>query len=435
MTRSPFATIAHVALATALLTGCGEGADDASGSTPTPAPGAGEARSALARDEAPDVSPDALSALTSGQAAFALDLYGPLGAEGGNVFYSPLSIHQALTMAYAGAAGATAQEMATVLRLGDAPHAAQNALDLSLSAAARAPVDGEGSPLTLEIVNSMWGSPALSWAQPFLDTLAVHYGAGLRLTDFAADPEAAREAINAWVADKTNDRIPDLFAPRAFGEDTALILVNAIFFKASWETAFEPSATADADFRGLDGTTARVPMMRASLSAQAAVGDGWQAVDLPYVGGRASMLLVVPDDLAAFEARLDDGLYAEVTGALAAGSGTVELPRFEFSQGASLRDTLRTLGMPTAFSDSADFSALTTDVSLQISDVVHKAFVKVDEEGTEAAAATAVVFGPTGAPVDLVPFDVRADRPFVFFVRDRETGAILFTGRVVDPRG
>jgi len=173
-------------------------------------------------------------------------------------------------------------------------------------------------------------------------------------------------------------------------------------------------------------------MMSAGLTTLGAAGEGWRAVDLPYAGGRASMLVVVPDDLAAFEARLDEALYAEMLGALTEGAGSVSLPRFEYSQGASLKDALSAMGMSTAFSGAADFSNLTTDTSLQITDVVHQAFVQVDERGTEAAAATAVVFGPTAAAE---PFELRADRPFVFFIRDRETGAILFTGRVVDPRG
>ena len=429
-TRNPLVLTAAVALA-ACLAACGE---DASGgdSVNPPTPAGSEARSALERDQAPEVAPDALRALTDGQAAFALDLYGPLGAEGGNVFYSPLSIHQALTMAYAGAAGSTAQEMATTLRLGAAPHAAQNALDLSLEAAARVPVEGEASPLALEISNSIWGSPDITWAQPFLDTLALNYGAGLRLTDFAADPEAAREDINGWVADQTNDRIPELLPQGTIDIETALVLVNAIFFKASWETPFEPSQTAAADFHLTGGETVQVPTMSAGFPTLVAAGEGWRAVDLPYVGGRASMLVVVPDDLAAFEAQLDDALYAEMLGALTEGAALVSLPRFTYSQGASLKEALSAMGMPTAFSGAADFSNLTADASLQITDVVHQAFVQVDERGTEAAAATAVVFGPTAAPE---PFELRADRPFVFFIRDRETGAILFTGRVVDPRG
>jgi serpin B len=445
--RRLLVSTASAAALAALLPACGSDSNDETSGTPngpddtptggsvTPPAETGEAKSNLERDLAPAPSADALKALTDGQAAFALDLYGPLGAEGGNVFYSPLSIHQALTMAFAGAAGTTAAEMAAILHLGDDPHTAQNALDLSLAAAAQAPVEGEGSPLALEIANSMWGSPRLAWEQAFLDTLAVNYGAGLRLTDFSADPEAAREAINAWVEDKTNDRIKDLLSQGVITADTVMVLVNAIFFKASWDTPFEPEATQDADFHLVDGTTAPVPMMRQGLDARAGAGEGWQAVELPYKGGRASMVLVVPDDLAAFEEHLDEGRYAEILGALSPNSGTVELPRFEFTATAMLADTLKGLGMVAPF-ESADFSAMTRDEAIAISEVVHKAFVKVDEEGTEAAAATAVVFAGTSEPVDPpAPFHVRADRPFVFFIRDAQSGAVLFTGRVVDPRG
>jgi serpin B len=337
--RSLFALTSAAALA-ALLPACGSDDGDGTGAGPDDGPSGGavtppddtppadtsEAKSNLERDLAPAPSDDALKALTDGQAAFALDLYGPLGAEGGNVFYSPLSIHQALTMAFAGAAGTTAAEMAAVLHLGDEPHVAQNALDLSLAAAAQAPVEGEGSPLALEIANAMWGSPRLRWEQAFLDTLALNYGAGLRLTDFAADPEAARVAINDWVEDKTNDRIQDLLVPGIITPETVMVLVNAIFFKASWDTPFEPEATQDADFHLLDGTTAPVPMMRQGLGAMAGAGEGWQAVELPYKGGRATMLLVVPDDLAAFEEHLDEGLYAEILGSLRGGGGHRRTP-------------------------------------------------------------------------------------------------------------
>jgi len=450
----PFARRTLVALTSAaalaaLLPACGTDDTDDTASGPGDGPSGGavtppndkpeanisEAKSNLERDLAPAPAEDALKALIDGQAAFALDLYGPLGAEGGNVFYSPLSIHQALTMAFAGAVGTTAAEMAAVLHLGDEPHVAQNALDLSLAAAARAPVEGEGSPLALEIANSMWGAPQLRWEQAFLDTLALNYGAGLRLTDFAADPEAARAAINAWVEGKTNDRIKDLISQGLIGPETAMVLVNAIFFKASWDTPFAPEATQDADFHLLDGTTAPVPMMRQGLEALAGTGVGWQAVELPYKGGRAAMVLVVPDDLAAFEERLDEGLYAEILGSLHGGSGTVELPRFEFTASALLAESLKGLGMVAAF-ENAGFSGMTRDDALTISEVVHKAFVKVDEEGTEAAAATAILFIESSVPVDPpAPFHVRADRPFVFFIRDLQTGAVLFTGRVVDPRG
>ncbi len=409
-------------------------------------PPTAEAHSKLSRDLAPAPDAAALQALTDGQAAFALSLYPHLGADGGNLFYSPLSIHQALTMAYAGAVGPTADEMAAVLHLGAEPHVAQNALDLSLAAAADAPVEGEGSPLILEIANSIWGAPDLRWEQAFLDTLALNYGAGLRLTDFAADPEAARLDINAWVSDATRERIPNLIPEGVIDAATAMVLVNAIFFKASWATAFEVESTSDADFHlspnagapsedAPAGEIVLVPTMHAGFETRYTAGEGYQAAVLPYEGGRASMLLVVPTDLAAFEARLDDALYAEILGGLGHAQVTFALPRFEFRKGALLSKALKALGMQHAF-DAADFSAMTKDDQLVISEVIHEAFVKVDEEGTEAAAATAVVFGRATADVEGPPhFELRADRPFVFFIRDEQTDAILFAGRVVDPRG
>ncbi len=429
------------------LGACSNDSDHTAASNPNPdgppITGVTEARSSLARELHPDVSQDTLYALTDGQAAFALDLFAQLNTQPGNLFYSPLSIHQALTMAFAGASGDTAAEMAAVLHIGgfgnggaDA-HPAENVLDLSLSHLGDPVVlEGDpgagGDPLSFEVANSMWGSPALAWEQPFLDTLAVNYSAGLKLTDFTADPEAARGAINHWVSQKTNERIPELLGQGTIDAMTRLVLVNAIFFKGSWAEKFEETATKVESFTLPGDGHVDVPMMHAFSETQYAAGEGYQAATIPYVGGRTSMLLIVPEDMETFESTFDAGEYAALLGRMGQREVDLALPKFEFKFGASLSQPLQALGMAKAFSGDADFSALTHDETLSISDVVHQAFVKVDESGTEAAAATAVVFAGTAAPVD-PPAVVHADRPFIFLIRDEQTQAILFVGRVENP--
>lgn len=432
-----------VSLAALSLFACGTDADENGDPTPngpvTPSvEGVTEAKSSLARELAPAVDDATVAEFTSAQAAFALDLLPYMAAESGNAFYSPVSIHQALTMASAGALGDTLAEMRSTLHvdtLADA-HAAQNALDLSLAAAGNTPLgeDETGDPLALEIANSLWGDPAMAWKQPFLDTLAVNYGAGLQLTDFASDPEAARLLINAWVAEQTRDRIEDLLPSGSLTDLTRMVMVNAIFFKGSWSEAFEPENTRAEAFTRGPGDAVQVDTMHGGGEMLGFQGEGFVAARLPYAGHRASMLLIVPDDLGAFEGSLDAAKLAEITDGLKTYSVDLAMPKFEMKIGKGLKDTLQALGMIDAFNAAADFSGMTEDDQLQISNVIHQAFVKVDEEGTEAAAATAVIFaGTEAAPEPPAPLTVHADKPFLFVIRDDVSGAPLFIGRIADP--
>ena len=388
------------------------------------------------RNLAPDVPDADLQILVEGEVAFTLDLYSELsGLENGNFFYSPFSVHQALAMTWAGALGQTEAEMAEVLHF-DLPqarlHAAHNALDLELARRAEAEIEGDGEPLTLEIANAVWGRLGYAWLDSFLDVLAESYGAGLRVLDFIGNPEGARETINTWVEAQTHDRIQDLIPANAITADTVMVLVNAIFFKASWAEPFEEALTADDAFHFQDGATQDVPMMHHPLvGGWHAAGDGWEAVALPYAGRETSMLIIVPDDLAAFEAGFDANVYQSIVDALGGGDLDLYLPRWEFEKKLSLKTILTALGMANAFTRDADFSGMNGEGGLLIQDVIHQAFVKVDEEGTEAAAATAVLVGETSIPT---PTEVRVDRPFIFFVRDNITGTVLFAGRVTDPR-
>jgi serpin B len=267
----------------------------------------------------------------------------------------------------------------------------------------------------------------------FLDVLAENYGAGLRILDFISETEQSRLAINKWVYDKTEECIKDLIPPGAISELTRLVLTNAIYFNAAWAYPFDEDMTADGQFYLLDGGQVRVPMMKQTESFGYTEGDGYQAVELRYDGGELSMVILLPQggQFEAFEETLNAQQVDSIISCLKHTEVALTMPQFEFESEFSLKDTLAGLGMPVAFSGAADFSGMTGKRELSISDVVHKAFVAVDEAGTEAAAATAVIMELTAMP-DL-PVEVTIDGPFIFLIRDIETGAILFVGRVVNP--
>ena len=398
--------------------------------------------SSLTRDTAPVVSQADAEKLRAGDDAFATDLYQTLSATPAfadqNMFFSPYSISLALAMASVGARGDTATQMASALHFTlpqDRLHTAYDALDLALSSRGASAQPGT-NPFTLRVVNSMWAAPDMQLATPFLDTLAISYGADVRLTDFNA-PDAARNAINTWVSDETNARIKDLLPPKSITPDTRLVLVDAIYFKAGWSQPFLKYETIPQPFHTKTGDTT-VDMMRATGWFHYVEGKGFKAVELPYEGNELSFIAVLPDDLATFERGLD----AETLGGIAPAPlppSTVlslSLPKFKI-EGASLslKDTLKTRGMVDAFDPRlANFSGMTGE-SVVISDVIHKAFVAVDEVGTEAAAATAVNFSDSGSVAITPPtvIEVTLDKPFVFFIRDNATGAILFLGRIAKP--
>lgn len=367
---------------------------------------------------------------------FAADLYA-LAVEGvDNLAFSPLSIAIALAMTSEGARGTSREQIEDVFHLTDVDdvHGGWNAVDQALESRAGTVTrdDDSTDELALTIVNQLWAQDGFTIEDAFLTVLAASYGAGVNLLDFAADPEACRVSINEWVAEQTNDRIPELIPAGVITDLTRLVLTNAIYFKAPWATPFEPEATTDGPFTLLDGSTVDVPMMSSSAAYGMATGDGWQAVELPYADHELEMLLVLPDEgrFADVEARLGTGLLDEVAPGLEPAFTSLTMPAFEIRTPLPLKDPLIALGMPDPFADGvADFSGINPDADLVISDVVHEAFVAVDETGTEAAAATAVVVNVTSAgPPPLV-----VDRPFLWAIRDVPTGAVLFLGRVVDP--
>lgn len=393
-----------------------------------------EVKSDLPRNSAPNVSPSDLAAVVAGNTAFAVDLYKQVRTEQGNLFMSPHSISTALAMTFAGANGMTAAQMADALHFtlpAEQLHPAFNKLDLELASRA-ATASGDTIPFRLTTANAIFGQKDWEFSSPFLDTLAVSYGAGLRVLDFAADPEAQRLLINDWVEAKTNDKIKDLLPAGSITDLTRLVLTNAIYFSAAWDEPFDASETADRPFTIAGGQTVSVPTLHQSHERGYGEGSGYQAAELPYDGNKLSMVVVVPDDLAAFEASLTAQKLGEITDSISTHALDLTLPKFKFEAPLGLKKILMNLGMVDAFMfDIADFSGIDGTRRLAITDVLHKGFVAIDEKGTEAAAATAVIVGTTSLPQ---PATLVVDKPFVFFIRDIPTGAILFIGRVVDPR-
>jgi len=394
------------------------------------------AESTRSRERNPNIDGNDLSNLVDGNNAFALDLYQSLRSQNGNLILSPFSVSLALAMTYAGARGETEAQMAQTLNFPAQAdlHRAFNALDLALEEGT-INLDQDQEPMQLNIANAVWAEQTFSFLQEYLDTIAVNYGAGIHLSDFINNAEPTRKEINNWVSDETEDKIKDLLPADSVGPDTRMVLVNAIYFKADWLDQFDANDTYDREFNLLDGSRVTVPMMGQGMYIPYTSGDGYQAVELPYAGNSAAMTIIVPDQgrFGEVESALTDEMFAAMIASMEQTSLVLRMPKFEFESSFSLTDALSELGMPAAFDrGQADFSGMTGGKDLFIGNVIHKAFVAVDEEGTEAAAATAVIMEATGAMMeDLV---LVIDRPFIFLIRDLESGQILFIGRVLNPQ-
>ncbi len=365
---------------------------------------------------------------------FALDLYGKLKKGDENLFYSPYSISTALAMTYAGARGATAEEMAKTLHFDLPPnrlHPAYAEMIRDLNEA------GKKGDFQLSVANRLWGQKGESFLKEFLDLTERLYGAGLSQVNFAGDAEGARRTINDWVEKQTADRIKELILKDVLGRDTVLVLVNAIYMKADWLSPFRKQETRDEPFFATGDRELKVPMMHQTGSFGYAETDGLQVLELGYKGDRLSMVILLPrqkDGLADLEKRMNFGSMTRWLAQLEIRKARVSLPRFKATMGFNLKDKLQSLGMTTAFTAKADLSGMNGKKNLSISGVIHKAFVNVDEKGTEAAAATAVIVGRTAMPMPEQIPEFRADHPFVFLIRDRQTGAVLFLGRVMKPK-
>jgi serpin B len=392
--------------------------------------------SSLPRDTSPSVSSAKVQELAASNREFAFALYAEISDGTDNLFVSPHSISVALAMAYAGAESSSETEIANALHF-DLPepqlHPAFNQLDLDLADRSELPANQSGDGFTLNIVNAMFGQTGYPFLDPFLDTLAVNYGAGMYQLDFEAEADRSRMLINDWVEDQTNNRIQDLLPAGTIDALTRLVLVNAIDFKASWLHPFDEQDTTTETFSLLDESTVSVPTMHGVLETTYGAGDGYAAVELPYIGGKLAMTVIVPEqgrfeeiedgmNRDFFDAAIDDMHRYEVT---------LSLPKYSFSSNLNLVSPLESLGMVAPFSaEQADFTGMSNSGDLYISAIQHQAFVDVSEQGTEAAAATAAVISATSAPQQV---ELAVDRPFLFAIRDLPTGEVLFMGRVTDP--
>jgi serine protease inhibitor len=373
------------------------------------------------------------TAAVEGDNAFAVALYGQLRNQSGNLFFSPESISTALAMAYAGAHGDTASEMAKTLHFTLPPeqlHPAMGAVLSDLNAA------HEGYQLS--VANALWAQRGYTFLDDFLTLLKNDYGAGLMQVDFKGATEAARLTINQWVEQKTQDKIKDLLPAGALRADTRLVLTNAIYFKGNWETQFDKALTKDEDFHLTPAKTAKTPMMHREGSFNYFDGGTFQVLEIPYKSKELSMILFLPKDrsgLPALEQSLTGANTQQWLRQLGPASKViVTMPRFKMTQEFELSAVLGAMGMPQAFTSSANFSAMTGKNDFAISAVIHKAYVDVNEEGTEAAAATAVTMRAMAMRVpQYPPITFLADHPFIFLIRDNHSSSILFMGRMADP--
>jgi serpin B len=378
------------------------------------------------------VSPDAAT-LARDNNVFAFDLYSRLAVAEGNLFFSPHSISSALGMTYAGARGKTAEQMATTLHFSLGPdrlHAAWSDL--------RRELDGRGKEkhYQLNIANALWGQKQFGFLPEFLRLTRAHYGAGLREVDFVGDVDGARQIINSWVAKETHEKIKDLIPPGVLDTATRLVLTNAIYFKSPWLDRFAKEVTRKEDFVLASGQKVPVPMMHQHLeSAMYSETETCQMLELPYKGRDLSMVIILPRK-SANAGQVEKGPTSmeldKHLGRRKPYMVNVTLPRFKITAEASLKKVLSEMGMPLAFTDNADFSGMSSQGKLFIQAVLHKAYVDVNEDGTEAAAATSVSVGLTSIR-NLPRADFRADHPFVFLIRHNATGSILFMGRVANP--
>ena len=383
---------------------------------------------------APSPSGTGASPIVQANTGFALDLYQREKSGPGNLFFSPYSLSTALAMTYAGARGETASQMTRVLHFNLPPAQTASAFaDLTRQIDAIARTD----TLKLDIANSLWCQKDFPFTETFLAQARDDFQAEARLVDFAQNAESARLAINSWVSQKTQDKIRDLIQSGQLSASTRLVLCNAIYFKGQWADRFDPKATRPAPFFTQNGGQVQVPLMTHEVELRNRTFDDFAVALLPYVSNELSMVILLPktaDGLPALEQRLNTANLAQWLSAVEASPRVktdLFLPKFKLNCRLLLAGTLSGLGMPAAFSAGADFSGISARPALQISDVVHQAFVDVNEEGTEAAAATGVIMKMTAVQMRTPVF--RVDHPFLFLIRENRTGTILFLGRVMDP--
>ncbi len=376
------------------------------------------------------------SALVRGNTTFGLDLYARIRKAPGNAFLSPFSISTALAMTAAGAGGETARQMDEVLRFpfgADRGNPAFESLIQSLRPA------GEKPAYQLHTANALWGQRGYHFLPGYVATLRGPFGAALEEVDFRGATEVARRTINTWVENQTAGKIQDLIGSGVIDASTRLVLTNAIYFKGNWSSPFRPEQTREDDFHVAPGRTVRVPLMHQTGQFGYAEDELVQVLELPYIGGDLTMVVILPkrtEGLSAVDLALSTEWLAARLESLQSTRVDVALPRFKLTAEFELTPALTALGMTLPFSDRADFSGMNGgNEPLQISAVIHKAFVDVNETGTEAAAATAVGIRAMSAMIPKPPIPFRADHPFHFLIRDRRSGSVLFLGCLTQPGG
>ena len=378
------------------------------------------------------VSVDEINSLTQGNNEFALSLYQQLNVDNNaqNIVFSPHSISVAFSMLYAGSANETSEELVSTFHY-DLPfeehHQAFNTLDQKLTEAAK------DENFQLSIVNAQWGEKSYPFNADYVDTLGEFYGADLFLADFVNLPDKEREYINNWVAIQTNDLIKDLLPEGSINNTARFVLTNAVYFKASWETPFPAEKTLDRTFYFIDKSEKQIPTMQLQFNTSLYQTDGQTIVELPYKNTQWSMYLLHTDvsNFHTMDGNLTASYLDEMIDKMEMAEIDLRVPKFSFMSGLNLQNTLKKLGLNFAFAPSqADFSLMNenNEMGLFVQGAFHKAFMEVNEEGTEAGAATGLVVGTT-----LAALPVFLNSPFVFVIRHKETGAILFMGKVLDP--
>ncbi len=367
--------------------------------------------------------------------AFAVDLYAQLAKQPGNLFFSPESISTVFGMAYAGARGETSTEMAHVLHFTlpeDRLHPAMGALLAEMNA--------QHDGYELHVADALWAQQDANFEESYLRIVESDYGAGFHRVNFRISPESARATINAWIDKQTNDRIKDLIGPGVLNSATRLVLTNAIYFKGTWQDRFDSQATQKEEFHLSATQWVMTPMMHRSGGYSYYDGGTFQALELPYQGDEISMVVLLPKEtggLAALEQSFASGMAAGWIQKLEPVDKVIlTLPRFTMTQQFELSSALSAMGMAQAFTGAADFSGMTGKPEFSISAAIHKAYIDVNEEGTEAAAATSIVMRATAMRREVPeppPIVFRADHPFLFILLDTKSGSMLFLGRVADP--
>ncbi len=415
-----------IGLSLILLTGCTEDSKDVTNSNIDIT----TLESNLTRNLAPEVSTNELLTLADNNNQFAFTLFDKLyDDEAGNIFFSPYSISKALAVVYAGANGDTKTEMASVLNFEieheEQLHNSFNGLDLHLNQ--------NDENYTFEVANAMWPQKDFPVLDSYLNTIKVNYGANVKTLDYVKQTETSRVAINNWVEEKTHERIKDIIPKGEIDDATLFVLTNAVYFKGQWLSEFYENDTKDATFTAEDGSTHEIAFMnQRELYYQYLKEDNYQAINLPYQKNRSSMLIILPDE-GAFSNAINsiESIYQQTQEGMTSKNIALKMPKFEFNTPLyNIKEYLKMLGMNQPFLANADFSNL-SNTTLKIDSVLHKAFITVDEKGTEATAATVTIDANVTKPPEPIVFNI--NRPFIFFIKDTMSGQILFMGVMRTP--